>query len=337
MSSAISKFPSTRSLYPGSGQQMMAAPDVTLTIRRSQRGQRASEDVTNTQTSDPDTRPSDQSESRANVESDSEQKETIYESLNNFNTELSLAKDAKSGLKEEKKDVVVVNNERDDLYAKVKKLSSTSDKSNCSNLNSDFVSIYELTKVETLNNSKSDEREENPTNNNVYKASPALVRPQDSVSGQGTLSPKTLMREKSNPDFSFALDFSPKREINKVSFASFQPDTDDDNIVDGCDNNDNAYHYPTDDEEDEDEVNFRSKESLINSNRSSYNMHSSNIDNSQVQNDSIPKVQLNMFIQKDAKQSGGKKWPKVETPFCRENKINEVFIMEFYLLIICLW
>ena len=224
----------------------MAAPDVTLTIRRSQRSQRASDDVTNT--SDPDTRSSDQSESQANVESDSEQKETIYESLNNFNTEFSIAKEA--GLKEETKDPVT---ERDDLYAKVKKLSSSSSaaKSNCSNLNSDFVSIYELTKVETLNNSKSDEREENPSNNNVYKASPALVRPQDSVTGQGILSPKTLMREKSNPDFNFALDFSPKREINKVSFASFQPDTDEDNVVDGCDNNDNAYHYPTDDEEDE--------------------------------------------------------------------------------------
>ena len=323
MSAAISKFPTTRSLYPapGSGKPVLAAPDVTLTIRRSQRSLRASDEVTNTSESALQ-KSSDQTlEKKAHNESESEQKETIYESLNNFNTEFSAVKEAKSGLKED----VVVNNERDDLYAKVKKLSSsnTSDKSNCSNLNSDFVSIYELTKVETLNNSKSDEREEN-TNNNVYKASPALVRPQDTNTGQRTLSPKTLMREKSDPDFNFALDFSPKREINKVSFASFQPDTDEDNVVDDCDNIDNAYHYPTDDEE-EDEVNFRSKESLINSNRSSYNMHSSNIDNSQVQNDSIPKVQLNMFIQKDAKQSGGKKWPKVETPFCRENRINEVY------------
>ena len=315
-SSAISKFPSTRSLYMS--PTPMAAPDVTLTIRRSKR---SSADVTSTPrvTEETDSSGQKSEPSKAN-ENDSEQKETIYESLNNFKTEFSIAKEAASGLKEELKDPVT---ERDDLYAKVKKLSSSTSaaKSNCSNLNSDFVSIYELTKVETLNNAKSDERDE-PTNNNVYKASPALVRQQDI--GQRNLSPKTLRREKSNPDFNFALDFSPKREINKVSFASFQPDTDEDIMVDACDNNDNAYHYPTD-SEDDDEINFRSKESLINSNGSSYNVHSSNIDNSQVQNDSIPKVQLNMFIQKDAKQSGGKKWPKVETPFCRENKINEVY------------
>ena len=53
-------------------------------------------------------------------------------------------------------------------------------------------------------------------------------------------------------------------------------------------------------------------------------MHSNKSDNFQNQNESIPKMQLNMFIQKDAKQSGGKKWPKVETPFCRQNKIAEV-------------
>ena len=303
-------------MAPGSA---LAAPDVTLTIRRSQR---ASTDVSNTRVTE-ETDFSGQSEARQADEEDSEQKETIYESLNNFNTEFSIAKEA--GLKEEIKNPVI---ERDDLYAKVKKLSNSSSaaKSNCSNLNSDFVSIYELTKVEPLNNSKSDEE---PTNNNVYKASPALVRHQDTA--QRTLSPKTLRREKSNPDFSFALDFSPKREINKVSFASFQPDTDEDIMVEGCDNNDNAYHYPTD-SEDDDEINFRSKESLIDSNGSSYNVHSSNIDNSQVQNDSIPKVQLNMFVQKDAKQAGGKKWPKVETPFCRENKINEVdiFLMTLF-------
>ena len=316
-SSELSKFPSNKSLYlspspvspVGSG---LAAPDVTLTIRRS--GRRAA-DVADT----PDQH--NQRELRDTANESNEQKETIYESLNNFNNEFSIAKETFGS----KQEVNEPEKERDNLYAKVKKLSNTSAKSNCTNLNSDFVSIYELTKIETLNNSNSDEREEN-SNNNVYKASPALVRPADTRTGQGTLSPKNLLQEKANPDFNFALDFSPKREINKVSFASFQPDNDTDIMEDDCDNNDNDYdydhHYPTD--EDEDEINFRSKESLINSKGSSHNMHSSKIDNSQIQNDSIPKMQLNMFIQKDAKQSGGKKWPKVETPFCRENKIAEV-------------
>ena len=39
-------------------------------------------------------------------------------------------------------------------------------------------------------------------------------------------------------------------------------------------------------------------------------------------------MQLNMFIQKDGKQSGGKKWPKVETPFCRQSKIAEVICQQ---------
>ena len=131
------------------------------------------------------------------------------------------------------------------------------------------------------------------------------------------LSPRSRLPENANPDFSFALDFSPKREINKVSFASFQPDIEDDIIEDTCDNTDYENNL-----EDEDEINLRSQDRLINNSNGSWNVHSNKSDN--FQNESIPKMQLNMFIQKDAKQSGGKKWPKVETPFCRQNKIAEV-------------
>ena len=48
------------------------------------------------------------------------------------------------------------------------------------------------------------------------------------------------------------------------------------------------------------------------------------IQNYPVQSDPIPKMQMNMFIQKDGKLNGSKKWPKVETPFCKQNRLAEV-------------
>ena len=66
----------------------LAAPDVTLTIRRSKR---SSDDVIRV-TQETDSSGQKSEPSKVNEE-DSEQKETIYESLNNFNTELSIAKE----------------------------------------------------------------------------------------------------------------------------------------------------------------------------------------------------------------------------------------------------
>ena len=116
-SSELSKFPSKKSLYlspspvspAGSG---LAAPDVTLTIRRS--GRRAA-DVADT----PDQH--NQREPRDTVNESNEQKETIYESLNNFNNEFSIAKETFDS----KQEVNEPEKERDNLYAKVKKLSNT--------------------------------------------------------------------------------------------------------------------------------------------------------------------------------------------------------------------
>ena len=137
------------------------------------------------------------------------------------------------------------------------------------------------------------------------------------------------MRDNTNPNFSFALDFSPKREINKVTFASFQPDNDDHILENYCDNNDDCDNIDSfNEEEDEEEITFRSQDNLINTNENCFNKFPSKSDHSQIENESIPKMQLNMFIQKDGKQSGSKKWPKVETPFCRQNKIAEVMNIE---------
>jgi len=71
------------------------------------------------------------------------------------------------------------------------------------------------------------------------------------------------------------------------------------------------------------EITFRSQDNLINTNENCLNKFPSKSDPTPIENESIPKMQLNMFIQKDGKQSGSKKWPKVETPFCRQNKIAE--------------
>ena len=173
------------------------------------------------------------------------------------------------------------------------------------------MSIYELTKVESADHSSSGDN----STKNIYQAKPAVVE------GAKKSSIKKQTEQSSNQNFSFALDFSPKREINKVSFASFNPDNDDD-ILETCDNTD-CDNIGYDNEEDQPH-NFPSNENLIQTSEdhSHWNQLSHKLDNSQ--SESIPKMQLNMFIQNDGKQTGTKKWPKVETSFCRQNKIAEV-------------
>ena len=143
----ISRFPSKRSLHlkppapaPRSGQ--LAAPDVTLTIRRSVPAPARDSEHSDRQSCVDLAERGGLGEGREASEAE-EQKEQIYESLNTFHHELTVAKvDTTSAPSS------------DNLYAKVKKLSGNSGGNNTNhtnNLNSEFMSIYELTKVETTN------------------------------------------------------------------------------------------------------------------------------------------------------------------------------------------
>ena len=152
-SSVISRFPSKRSIHlkppalspapapaPRSGQ--LAAPDVTLTIRRSAVAApaRDSEHSDRQSCTDLAERGGLGEGREAGASEAEEQKEQIYESLNTFHHELTVAKvDTTSAPSS------------DNLYAKVKKLSGNSGSNTNNNLNSEFMSIYELTKVETTN------------------------------------------------------------------------------------------------------------------------------------------------------------------------------------------
>ena len=153
----ISRFPSKRSLHlkppalspapapapaPRSGQ--LAAPDVTLTIRRSVPAPARDSEHSDRQSCTDLAERGGLGEGREVGASEAEeQKEQIYESLNTFHHELTVAKvDTTSAPSS------------DNLYAKVKKLSGNSGGNNTNhtnNLNSEFMSIYELTKVETTN------------------------------------------------------------------------------------------------------------------------------------------------------------------------------------------
>ena len=357
-SSVISKFPSKSNLYHkpspsssagvgGSGTKL-SAPDVTLTISKPTITPVTSalKKIVPLNDSSKNMEKIVKSDEEDRITSDAsegdEYKEQIYESLTTFNTELHTANESRSlnpgtdGGGGTKINPDKETDKENNLYAKVKKLSNSSNTSNCPNLNSEFMSIYELTKVETVqvedDNLHSGSNGES-SNGHIFQASPAVVQ-EEVVDQKIPPNSKTLMRGKNNPNFSFALDFSPKREINKVSFASFQPDNDENIIENVCDNNDNDdnisdYNNEAPEDEEEDSFNYSSDRNLINSSEKPYRSHSnrhnnSNNNNSQIENEPIPKMQLNMFIQKDGKQSGGKKWPKVETPFCRQSKIAEV-------------
>ena len=154
-SSVISRFPSKRGLQPkppapapapapAPRSSQLAAPDVTLTIRRSAAAAPAG-----------DSEHSDLAERgrEAGASEAEEQKEQIYESLNTFHQELTVAKLESKGPNTTTTTTSAPSS--DNLYAKVKKLSGNSGSNNTNhtnnNLNSEFMSIYELTKVETTN------------------------------------------------------------------------------------------------------------------------------------------------------------------------------------------
>lgn len=321
--SIISKFPSKSNSYhkpravsptssgvsplaPRITEPKLSAPDVTLTINKI---------VTEKEIK------SDYSDECLDIKVVSKSDDQIYESLNTFVSEKPQTirtSESREQRTENREDATNVQSNRNgNLYAKVKKMNSSDtnqqNSTNCANLNSDFVSIYELTKVESHQpQPKSEPSKE--SDRNVFKATPALVNDEQ--------------RKPSSDNFSFALDFSPKREINKVSFASnFQPDNDEDIMGGSCD-----HINDSDENEDlEDETDFRSHERLVQENRSrSRTDFFKTLNNrSQIEEEPIPKMQQNMFIQKDGKQAnGGRKWPKVETTFCRQNKIAEVGIQQ---------
>ena len=167
-SSVISRFPSKRGLQPkppapapapAPRSSQLAAPDVTLTIRRS-----AAAAAGDSEHSDLAERGGLGEGREAGASEGEEQKEQIYESLNTFHHELTVAK------LESKGPTTTSAPSSDNLYAKVKKLSGNSGSNNTNhtnnNLNSEFMSIYELTKVETMNETSQPEesRVDNITN-----------------------------------------------------------------------------------------------------------------------------------------------------------------------------
>ena len=153
----ISRFPSKRGLQPKppplspaprSGQ--LAAPDVTLTIRRSVAAPAGDSEHSDRQSCTDLAERGGLGEGReAGASEAEEQKEQIYESLNTFHHELTVAK---VDSKVPSTTTTTSAPSSDNLYAKVKKLSGNSGGNNTNNnLNSEFMSIYELTKVETTN------------------------------------------------------------------------------------------------------------------------------------------------------------------------------------------
>ena len=265
--------------------KLPAAPDVTINCDTTSQGG--------------ETLTSDFSDHQAEGEADDSK---IYESLNTLEAE-AVQPDLKAL-------TLLRRDKRPDtgLYAKVKKLSGASTQSagpNCPNLNSDFVSIYELTKVES--------HQAAPFDGDDLQQQ--VVSP--AVEGDSSDTSESYPQTKTKSNFSFALDFSAKREINKVSFASFNPDNDEDilNVT-----NDEGYEFSNgiDHTSDDDQNCNSNKTSNIQS------LYKHKIENFPVQSEPIAKMQMNMFIQKDGKRNGSKKWPKVETPFCRQNRVAEV-------------
>ena len=153
----ISRFPSKRGLQPkppapapapAPRSSQLAAPDVTLTIRRSA----APAPAGDSEHSDLAERGGLGEGREAGASEGEEQKEQIYESLNTFHHELTVAKLESKGPTTTTSTTSAPSS--DNLYAKVKKLSGNSGSNNTNhtnNLNSEFMSIYELTKVETTN------------------------------------------------------------------------------------------------------------------------------------------------------------------------------------------
>ena len=282
------------SQFPATARPTIAAPDVTIITQPSQPSQ--AEKMTG---------------SESNISEESEDtREQIYESLNALEA---------GGPKADLRPLTMRRREDTGLYAKVKKLSGVTgpgpaaDTNTGPNLNSDFVSIYELTKVESSQAPPSDRGGGTEGNSHLDTDQFAKDQPRDSH-------PQT----KTKSNFAFALDFSAKREINKVSFASFDPDNDGDIMGETNDGGPECSGGG--------EIDYTSDEERgCNSNKTSNN-HSffhNKIENYPVQSDPIPKMQMNMFIQKDGKLNGSKRWPKVETPFCKQNRLAEVGIFLF--------
>ena len=268
--------PEERGASPGDEESKFpAAPDVTIITRQER------------ETCDTNTRESKERQTVASTEEDPD-KEQIYESVKPLETLRRRERSQERG-----------------LYAKVSKFNSTD---NGPNLNSDFVSIYELTRVEGRKEAPSQLNSNINTSEIVGDASEALEA-EDSSDLQA--------ETKTKSNFTFALDFSAKREINKVSFASFDPDNDED-ILDVT--NDERF----DDSNGDDHTSLENLNCYSNKTSNAQSLYKNKIGNTPVQSEPIPKMQMNLFIQKDGKQIGSKKWPKVETPFCRQNRAAEV-------------
>ena len=176
LTEVVSQFPASR--------PDIAAPDVTIITKP-----RQAETLTASESN------SDSSEGERESE---ETKEQIYESLNALEA---------GGQKADLRPLSMRRREDTGLYAKVKKLSGvtgpgTAPDTNCHNLNSDFVSIYELTKVESGQAPTSDRGGGEGGNSHLSSDQFAKDHPRDSH-------PQT----KTKSNFAFALDFSTKREI----------------------------------------------------------------------------------------------------------------------------
>ena len=156
-----------------------------------------------------------------------------------------------------------------DLYSKVKKISSVSDDLN---LNSNFVSIYELTKVDSNTDS-----EPNQTMKTHYKE-PEKIK-------EGNNYRDNISEDLCEPKLqNFALDFSSWRQPVPISAL------------------------PSDSEQD-----MSKKEETVSDIKESKLNDWTQCDNQAfINHDPVPKMNRNMFIQKDAKQTV-RSWPKVET------------------------
>ena len=223
---------------------------------------------------------------------DVQSKEEIYELLGKFADIKSSPRETSS--KSEK----IVERERTeskpvencDLYAKVKKISSVSNGPN-PNLNSDFVSIYELTKVD------SNSKEKSKTDLELTTKTKGEHKKSDSWFHSGNHLNEASSEPKSKSNF--ALDFSAKRKNDNFSdknaqYNVFEPQDDELEL------HENIYGQEEGDISENGDFNDKPNKVVQRNTQSS------------VENDPIPKMNINMFIQKDAK-SNVRSWPKVET------------------------
>ena len=207
-----------------------------------------------------------QSEIQREEHSDREIKPAVTSQSSNYNCNDSSSKTtSQQDLNGSSLKVEPIEN---DLYSKVKKISSVSDGIN---LNSDFVSIYDLTKVDSNIRTAPDNDQIQRTNHKVEQNSQSVNDYKNNI-----------IESSSDPKLgNLDLDFSTERESYPIE--EVQTDSEDEKEVK---------------EETDNELKVSSQNDWINQ--------------TSVESDPIPKMNINMFIQKNAKQTV-RSWPKVET------------------------